>query len=111
MPLNLDHLIEICIYMYVRYNEKRGVPTLDKVGGGGLDSDDFKASPLNSVATKVHARKLDSPSAKPIVAPVKQSIPQRLVGSTLQKRPRNSPTLTRQRSFRREPKEPNSQIK
>ncbi|KAA8538373.1 hypothetical protein F0562_028081 [Nyssa sinensis] len=70
--------------------------------------DTLKACPLHTVATKVHARKLESP-AKPIVAPVKQSMPQRLVGSTPQKRPRaSSPNLTRQKSFRKEPEKPNS---
>ncbi|XP_059630304.1 A-agglutinin anchorage subunit [Cornus florida] len=53
-----------------------------------------------SAPTKVHVAKL---------APVKQSIPQRPVRATPQKRARaSSPTLTRQKSFRKEPEKPNS---
>ncbi|GMP46729.1 hypothetical protein CsSME_00014776 [Camellia sinensis var. sinensis] len=67
--------------------------------------DQIKGSLQKPVPTKAHVQ-------KPSVARVKQSIesiPPRRVTSTMQKRScANSPTLTRKKSFRREPERPNS---
>lgn len=69
----------------------------------------IKEASLALATTKVQARKLDSP-VKSIAATVKQSIPQRINGTTPQKRVRSSsPTpLSRQKSFRRETERQNS---
>ncbi|KAK9265332.1 hypothetical protein L1049_027247 [Liquidambar formosana] len=72
--------------------------------------DHIKANSIKPVPAKIHAQKLDSP-AKLVAPPARQSIPQRVVGSSAvpQKRARaSSPTLTRQKSFRKEPERPNT---
>ncbi|CAK9140422.1 unnamed protein product [Ilex paraguariensis] len=74
----------------------------------GLDT--IKGSLEQPVKNRIHARKFDLP-AKTIVAPPsqKQPVAEMVLHSTPQKRPRsNSPTLTRQKSFRREPERPSS---
>ncbi|XWS21700.1 hypothetical protein CRYUN_Cryun30bG0076900 [Craigia yunnanensis] len=69
----------------------------------------IKEASLALTSTKSPTQKLDSP-VKPIVAPVKQAIQSREKGSTPQKRGRSSSpaTLTRQKSFRKEPDRLNS---
>ncbi|KAJ0087109.1 hypothetical protein Patl1_08230 [Pistacia atlantica] len=71
----------------------------------------IKEAALSLATSKVHAQKFDSP-AKSFLAPtpIKHSIPQRVNGSTPQKRVRSSSptTLTRQKSFRMEPERQNS---
>ncbi|KAK2989773.1 hypothetical protein RJ640_029927 [Escallonia rubra] len=59
-----------------------------------------KSGLQKSVQYRVSARKLES-SAEPIVAPVKQSTPRKRARAT-------SSSLTRQKSFRKEPEGPNS---
>ena len=72
-------------------------------------TDPIKESPVKSVSGKFHAPKLVSPAKSSVVVPAKQLMPQRVVGSTPQKRVRaSSPVLVRQKSFRREPERPNS---
>ncbi|KAI4307215.1 hypothetical protein L6164_030426 [Bauhinia variegata] len=73
----------------------------------------LKEASFSLAPTKVQSRKIDpSPSpAKPILAPIKQSPPQKvtLIGSSmLQKRVRSSSpaNLKRQKSFRKEPEGP-----
>ncbi|XVE60241.1 hypothetical protein DITRI_Ditri05aG0112700 [Diplodiscus trichospermus] len=69
----------------------------------------IKEASLALATTKSPIQKLDSP-VKPIVAPVKQAIQPREKGSTPQKTGRSSSpsTLTRQKSFRKEPDRLNS---
>ena len=75
-----------------------------------LCTDPIKESPVKSVSSKFLAPKLVSPAKSLAVAPAKQLMQQRVVGSTPQKRVRaSSPVLVRQKSFRREPERPNSE--
>ncbi|XWS23660.1 hypothetical protein CRYUN_Cryun28dG0034200 [Craigia yunnanensis] len=69
----------------------------------------IKEASLALATTKSPSQKLDS-LVKPVVAPAKQAIPPREKGSTPQKRGRSSSpsTLTRQKSFRKEPDRLNS---